>query len=117
VNVTGTVTLNGTPVEGASITFQPQENSENALASQAMTDADGRFRLTTHIGGGRFKDGVAPGKYAVSVTKLDTAAISSTLAPPKNVLPKKYGSAAISGLTAEVRIGNENDFPFNLDAE
>jgi hypothetical protein len=115
VAVTGTVTVNGSPLEGASVTFHPIEGSENVLASQAVTDAAGRFRLATHVGGGRFKDGIVPGKYSVVVTKLDTAAISSTLAPPKNLLPEKYDSPTTSGLSAEVSADKENDFKFSIN--
>src|SRR5204863_5840229 len=59
VEVTGTVTLNETPVEGASVLFSPEIGSDDRrLASQATTDAEGRFKLTTHVGGGKFKSGI-----------------------------------------------------------
>ena len=50
------------------------------------------------------------------VTKLDLAAIKSTLAPPKNQLPKRYNDPATSGFTAKVVAGQENDFPFALES-
>jgi hypothetical protein len=114
VDVTGTVTYNGSPLEGANVLFQPVDDSANALASQALTDAAGRFELATHVGGGKFRLGVPAGKYLVAITKLDTAAISTTHAPPQNVLPKKFSSPTTSALTANVVAGNENDFSFNL---
>jgi hypothetical protein len=116
VEVTGTVTFDGKPLEGANVIFHPLEGGEGMLASQSVTDAEGRFQLATHTGGGKYKPGIVAGKYAVAITKLDTAAISKTFAPPKNLLPKKYGDPATSGLTADVVVGQANDFPFRLDA-
>jgi hypothetical protein len=107
------VTYQGEPIEGANVIFQPLESNQ-ALASHSVTDHAGRFEMTTHVGGGEFEPGIVPGRYAVAVTKLDTAAVATTLAPPKDMLPKKYGSATSSGLTAEVARGRENDFEFAL---
>src|SRR3982751_1444066 len=72
VEVTGTVTLNESPVEGANVLFSPDVGSDdNRLASQAVTDSQGRFKLSTHVGGGKFKSGIVPGKYVVTISKLD----------------------------------------------
>jgi hypothetical protein len=116
--VTGVVTLNSTPVEGAIVLFAPAAGSEDArLASQATTDSGGKYRLQTHIGGGQYKPGIMPGKYDVTVTKLDLSTIKSTMAPPKNVLPAKYADAKTSPFKAEVVAGQENDFPLALKAD
>jgi hypothetical protein len=118
VDVTGTVTLNGTPVDAANVLFTPDiGSSDGRLASQATTDSEGRFKLTTHVGGGKFKPGIVPGKYVVAITKLDTAAAKNTFAPPKNLLPPKYADPKTSQLTAEVAAGNANDFQFPLKSE
>jgi hypothetical protein len=116
VAVTGTVSKDGTPLEGANVIFHPIADSGQVLASQAVTDAQGRFELSTHVGAGTFKPGVVPGRYAVAITKLDTASIATTLAPPKNLLPKKYTDPKTSGLIAEVVEGQENDFEFVLSS-
>ena len=115
VDVTGTISMNGSPVEGANVIFHPVDAEVSTLASQARTDAEGRFELQTHTGGGNYKLGIVPGKYAVVVTKLDTAAIANTYAPPQNALAKKYSNPMTSGLSADVRAGEENDFPFSVD--
>jgi hypothetical protein len=115
VEATGTVTYEGRPLEGANVLFQPQGGNEPSLASQSVTDGDGRFRLSTHIGAGKFQSGIAPGRYGVAITKLDTASNSSTLAPPKHLLPKKYATPPTSGLVAEVAAGRENDFRFVIE--
>lgn len=113
IPATGIVTFDGTPVEGASITFQPI-GSDAKLASQATTDAAGKFELSTYASGGKFHPGIAPGQYAVSITKLDTASIRDTLSPPKNLLPAKYANPNSSMLKAEVAAGSENRFEFPL---
>jgi hypothetical protein len=117
VPVTGTVTFNGSPVDGAMVTFLPAGTDDPRVGSQAETDHDGRYQLRTHIGAGKFKDGVVPGAYLVTVNKLDTAAIKTTYAPPKNLLPKKYADGKTSQLKAEVAVGKENDFAFALKGE
>jgi hypothetical protein len=91
--------------------------SGQTLASQSVTDAQGRFELSTHVGAGKFKPGIVPGKYSVAIAKLDTASIATTLAPPKNLLPKKYADPKTSGLVAEVVEGRENDFEFPLTSQ
>jgi hypothetical protein len=117
VEVTGIVTMDGTPIEGANVVFSPSGGDDSRLASQATTDSAGRYRLRTHIGGGKFKSGIEPGKYDVAINKLDTAAIKTTYAPPKNLLPAKYADAKTSQLKAEGVEGRENDFPFALKKE
>jgi hypothetical protein len=113
--VTGVVTFKGDPVEGADVLFQPIQSGGETLACQAATDAEGRFAMSTHIGSGEYKTGMVPGEYAVSITKLDTSKVTSTLTPPKNVLPEKYASPRTSGFTATVSSSNENHFEFPLE--
>jgi hypothetical protein len=118
VEVVGTVTLNGTPVDGGSVLFSPDiGSSDGRLASQATTDTAGRFKLSTHVGGGKFKPGIVPGKYVVSVTKLDTAAAKNTFTAPKNLLPPKYADPKTSLMNADVVAGQANDFQFPLRSE
>jgi hypothetical protein len=111
--VSGRVTLDGVPIAGANVVFHPVE-SEQTLASQSVTDEEGRFEMSTHVSGGKFEPGIAPGKYAVAITKLDMSAVSTTFAPPKDLLPKKYGIPQTSRLTADVAEGKENEFEFEL---
>jgi hypothetical protein len=118
VPVVGTVTLGGSPVEGAIVVFSPETGSDDGrLASQATTDKNGRFQLSTHVGGGKYKVGIAPGKYAVAITKPNTATVKDMTAPPKNLLPPKYADPKTSLLRVEVAAGQANDFPFPLKSE
>jgi hypothetical protein len=115
--VSGTVLFKGEPVAGANVTFYPAGNADPALASQAITDAEGSFQLSTHIAGGKYKSGIAPGHYAVAITKLNTAAVSDTLNPPINLLPRKYADPKTSKLSADVSADRENTFDFALNPE
>jgi hypothetical protein len=115
VRAGGKVTMQGAAVAGASVTFFPLGEA-STLASQAMTDNEGVFQLSTHVGGGKFQPGIAPGNYAVTVSKLDVAAIKDTLTPPKNLLPGRYADAKTSKLSAYVTPSGENNFELKLDA-
>jgi hypothetical protein len=67
VPVEGVVTLNGEAVEGATVMFAPKtyDPSRPKGSAQAVTDASGKFKMSTlHPG-----DGVFPGDYYVAVTK------------------------------------------------
>lgn len=116
--VSGTVTYNGAPVAGASVTFR----SPTASAF-GITDAEGKYKLTTAAG-----DKVSLGQYQVSISKKDTpppppASDSATYVPPdpnavpvapKDLLPPKYADAATSQLTASVTADGKNEFDFPL---
>lgn len=139
VKVTGTVTLDGTPLPGATVTFSPK--SDGARAAFGTTDENGRFTLTTLNPG----DGALPGSYAVAVSKpvaaasaaptQDPRAMGGSISPEEaarikaqaqggaaataaaaNVVPAKYNSADTSGLTAEVKASGDNTFTFELSS-
>lgn len=136
VPVTGTVTQGGDPVEGAAVTYSPQGEGH---AAAGVTDASGRFVLTTETK----NDGAAPGSYQVGITKYertikeiapgetdmdaiyaaaeaageDISGSGSRKAQdkgPKNLLPEKYKNPTSSGLTAQVTEDGENDHSFDL---
>lgn len=115
--VTGTVTLKGTPVAGATITFVP--TGQEGEAASAITDADGKYALSTWEAG----DGARPGEYRVKVSKQEQATVDPSKmvqnltieeeqkiyveakkAPPpaKRLIPAKYEDDQTSGLTHTV---------------
>ena len=71
IPVTGIVTLDGKPVSGAMVKFEPSEGSQVASGT---SDANGKYVLGTFAGG----DGAMKGKYGVSVTKIQTEAGTSS---------------------------------------
>jgi hypothetical protein len=132
VPVTGTITLDSKPVDAATVTFV-STNKEIRPAS-GVTDASGKYTLVTAGGGA----GAMVGSYKVTVSKIVGGAAAKPASqeeamkrmqeemkegmagmgkkPPeqKNELPEKYSSADESGLTAEVKDGAKNEFPFDL---
>lgn len=107
--VTGVVTLDGKPLEEASVLFAPEGGGRPATG---LTDKEGRFRLGTFVPG----DGALPGKHLVSVVKKKTSGVltdadglSGGVAPGGIVehwfTPKRYADPKTSGLTAEVQPG------------
>ena len=65
--VTGTVTQGGQPLEGARVVFIPDGGAGEGASG--MTDADGRFVLTTSTG--NEGSGTKPGAYRVTVSKVE----------------------------------------------
>jgi hypothetical protein len=134
-NVTGTVFWNGSPVEGARITFFPLDDS--GISATGFTDAQGKYSLTATnslVGG----TGTKPGQYRVTIKKteihvnknqedLDAGRITSeeytkrqyskppTLEKPKNFLPEKYANQTHSPLKVVVEDKRENVIDFQLD--
>jgi hypothetical protein len=60
VKVTGRVTMNGQPLEGAAVNFHPEGQGKDA---HGFTAADGTFSLSTVA----TDDGAEPGKYKVYI--------------------------------------------------
>lgn len=111
--VTGIVSFAGKPLPSATVMFNPVAGDGHG--SIALTDATGRYRLTTFTPG----DGVVPGDYRVAITKIELGGTASdspaAVAPdPKNVLPAKYADHSTSGLTATVESKPDNTFDFAL---
>ena len=104
VAVRGTVTLDGTPVEGAVVMFIPE--GSGGRQAQAQTGADGGFRLTTF----NTHDGALPGNYKVVVqytegveappaTNVKDAMLGQEKAQktnkkPRYVIPPRYSDPA-----------------------
>ncbi|NLY02963.1 MAG: carboxypeptidase regulatory-like domain-containing protein [Rhodopirellula sp.] len=118
--VSGKVTLDGEPVEGATVAlFHP----DGGQPARGVTDASGAFVLTTFEAG----DGALLGQHKVTVSKIDESAQQSAdpsaeLATPtsnadlsvtaKHLLPIIYSSPSTSDLTVDVKQGME---PIVLD--
>jgi hypothetical protein len=111
---TGTVTLEGTAVEDAVVVFYPRNvETDSMQAAQANTDTEGRFELSTHVERDVYKDGIRPGDYDVTVTKLEV--VHDMRRRPKHLLPRKYSSPRTSKLSATVQPSSDNDFTFALE--
>lgn len=103
----GVLTMDGKPVEGASVTFHPKQGGH---AATGRTDAEGKFVLQTFVEG----DGVVPAEYGISVIKLQNAKSTAVSmddpkydpnvkeTPPAHLLPVAYSNFTKSGLTETV---------------
>jgi hypothetical protein len=109
VPISGKVTLNGVPLEGATVVFVPDPSNREGLTSTSVSDAEGGYEASTE---GR--SGLVPGKYKVIVTKspddpslkippefADDPYMARTLVPPSK--------ASRSGQPAEPRIQGQFD--------
>lgn len=107
--VEGTVTLDGTPVDGATVTFIHPETERNAIG---RTDEKGVFKLTTFKHG----DGALPGRNNIVVTKFDepVADANGTMPAAKNLLPKRYETIDGAQLFEEVSATAPNKFEIKL---
>jgi hypothetical protein len=114
--VTGVVTLNGAPVEGAVLLFTPPSAESGFAGAQASTRPDGTFEVRIELDMGKTsKAGLPPGDYRVSVTKLELEpGQSGPMKPPQNVLPPRYATAESTPLTVTVKADSENHFEFPL---
>ena len=96
VPVEGTLTLDGEPVEGATVSFMPKD-AANGEAAGGLTDASGHFTVTTGV-----DQGCVVGDYAVTVFKIENSGDSALTAKSVNKFPAKFADPATSGLTASV---------------
>jgi hypothetical protein len=121
VPVTGTVMLDGSPVERAGVGFHPQFTG--GVPATGTTDAEGRFTLRTFQAG----DGAMPGPHRVSVSLQKTTGVvpdpdglSGEIAPEglrvEWIVPEKYSNPETSGLEVEVRPGMDA-VPLELTAK
>ncbi len=134
--VTGTVTLDGTAIPGANITFSPVAGGTGA-AAVGTTDTSGKFTVTD-MNSDKPGSGAKAGEYKVGVrwykpsdpssasatgdggetTKLaDDKAARTGVSGPEVLLPAAYGDPETSGLTATVKNGGPNNFDFPLDSK
>lgn len=122
--VSGTVTYNGNPVEGAIVSFSSPLGKP---AATGVTDASGKYALHTF----GEADGAAPGDYIVTLTKMavdDPLAGKTTdeiselhasgkpapEAVVKYLIPKQYSTVQDSPEKASVKAGEPNVIDFKL---
>jgi hypothetical protein len=122
--VTGTITYDGSPLDGATVNFSPKTEGQGS-PSYAMTDASGNYKLQTLLGNP--DAGTTPGEYIVTVQKTEkiqspSSDLSGPSAPPapvkkpKSLIPELYGTTLKSPLTATVNKG-KNTINFELKSK
>lgn len=137
--VEGVVTLDGSPLEGATVGFSPVDAAKG-MGAVGRTGADGVFKLTT-VQGGKVEAGAVAGEYYVTFQK-SAVPVKSTeeleklrtdpnygKSPPssqrptapqyKSLVPPAYGSPTTSGFRVTVKAGRNagDEFKFNLKSD
>lgn len=141
VAVSGVVTYQGAPVEGANVILGRGTRSvASGEIAIGKTDSNGRFELTSHFAGQASSSGAVPGDYEVTISKLvpppgmsqaqyqamvDAAnKIGETggMVPPGSeppplveMLPPHYSATGKSRLKATIDPKGPNDLKFELD--
>ncbi|QDU23277.1 carboxypeptidase-like regulatory domain-containing protein [Urbifossiella limnaea] len=129
--VSGVVSVDGTPVDGAKVTLYStaEVDGKPGASYSSLTDSSGKYLIAT-----TGKDpGIPPGVYKVTVTKFDgkfaagaegmdagqtDAMVSDTgggaKGGPTNLLPKEYATVATSKLSATLDVGKNEGVNFAL---
>ncbi|MDR1269978.1 MAG: carboxypeptidase-like regulatory domain-containing protein [Planctomycetaceae bacterium] len=123
--VSGTVLVDGAPMQGISVIFSPVNPNEGHSAG-GITDTNGHYKLSTaglDIGGG-----AVSGTYNVTFRKIEIMGNDLSMEeaaekypnglPVIYHVPKKYGDQKISGLeSVTVQKKKKNMFDFNLSTK
>lgn len=114
LQVTGKITVDGKPADGASVLFFPEGSGGEIAAGSA--DANGQFSLFSNM-----EPGVAPGKYKVTVTWPDPAKRPSTediamgrAKDAPDLLKGKFVNKDRSTLSVEVTAASKELKPLEL---
>lgn len=107
-SVSGTVSVDGKPLDQGTVGFTPTAGGMRAVG---LIQSDGSYQLKTN------RDrGLDVGEYTVTVTARE--AVQTEGGPPmpgKYLAPKRYGSTRTSGLVEQVESGS-NVIDLNLES-
>jgi hypothetical protein len=112
--VSGRVTLNGEPLAGAAVVFQPVPvpgSSNPGRGSAGVTDAEGRYTLKLV---GTEKEGAVLGKHKVRIVMMEEPDSSDDEPRKVKPLPPKYNRETT--LEYEVIAGSTDAADFALTA-
>ena len=105
--VEGVVTLDGKPLDSATVTFVPVDKA--GMSAAGKTDAEGHFRLNA-TQGKKYGKGTVVGDYVVTVTKLFWR---EKAVEPDHITPLVYENSKDSPLRATI-VKGRNTFEFAL---
>lgn len=117
VDASGTVTFQGKPLEGFTVTFMPVSGERPATG---ISDASGHFKLGTNDAG----DGAVAGSNKVAVTWAGPAGFDDLTASPIDnpaempkppvEIPANYSNPETSGIVIEVPASGADDLKIEL---
>ena len=112
--VSGTVKLDGVPLDQGVIQFEPQPPGTTVNAATPIKD--GKYQFAAGAGG------LLPGTYRVSISSVPPASATASdpikameqasQAPPPDRIPKEFNVE--SKLQAEVKSASPNNFDFDI---
>lgn len=123
--VTGVITFEGKPVEGASVGLVAKD--VQGRSAGATTDAEGKFSVSTYFSSTAQSVGAISGQYAITVTKKATAELDEEMdpqeqmaqfmknGPPADLLPTLYQSPETTTLSVTVVDTAPEPLVLNLD--
>lgn len=111
--ISGVITLDGKPLEGAKVGFGPRAKPSELVAgpgAYGKTDANGAYQLRTLDG----KEGavIGPNKVTISKWKTKTLPNGEVIALPVDLIPRRYNSD--TELSFDVAPGGTSDANFDL---
>jgi hypothetical protein len=87
IAVSGTITYNGNPVDGANVTLTPESGSDSGgMIAIGTTDAQGKFTVKTNG-----EPGASAGTYVVTVVKMSAPTDAPTGEPGSGGIPGMPG--------------------------
>lgn len=122
VPVSGTMTIDGKPVEGVMVSFIPTGTGNMAHRGSAVTDSDGQFEMLNY----QNKDGLPPGDYLVvfSLWALPDGSSPPDDVPPATsgaiqAIPPNWRDAARAGKHNKITVPNDGktDFVFKVTSK
>jgi len=137
VKLEGVIYLDDERIDEARITFSPEPGQPEPIrAASAISRSNGSFTATTL----NFNDGIYPGKYRISVEKVEVTDLRTPeqkardeapvydpnpSIPPtpenwlqqKPIVPVKYNDFNSSGLTVEVGKSGQRNFEIRLTSQ
>ncbi len=125
VIVNGKVTMDGTPLSGANVTFIPADLSQSGGTGTGITSASGDYDLITpHPGSLEAQPkGIVPGTYKVTITNLQmpdgspvpqgTDDAMAMAMDAKEAIPEKYSDSEKTELI--VKVDHSSPFVQNFE--
>src|SRR5262249_46851072 len=114
LSVHGRVTYRGVPVRAGTVVFVPDGSRGcHGPLAQAELQSDGSYTLRTEDAAG-----AAAGWYRVTVASVrmpEGPTEGGKVVAPITLVPEKYRSPDLSGLSCEVRTDRDNRIDFNLE--
>jgi hypothetical protein len=118
----GVVTLDGKPLAGVQVMFDPQGETRGQR-TYGKTDAEGKFAIAPPAG----RKGTPAGEYRVVMSKLVKPDGSDFIPDPKSgpedtggfreLLPPAYSDPAQTQLRAEIPAGGTKSLEFKLNSK